>query len=140
MKPVKIRIDQLLVDRGLVESREKAQALILAGAVWSGDRRLDKAGADVADDAPLEVRGKPHPWVSRGGIKLAHGLQHFGFDPAGRTCIDVGASTGGFTDVLLARGTLLSGRVFAADGRTPVPGASVSFWYSVVEIWYGRPP
>jgi 23S rRNA (cytidine1920-2'-O)/16S rRNA (cytidine1409-2'-O)-methyltransferase len=109
---VKRRLDQALVERGLAETRAKAQALILAGAVWSGYKRLEKAGADVADDAPLEVRGKPHPWVSRGGIKLAHGLAHFGFDPAGRTCIDVGASTGGFTDVLLQHG---AAKVFAVD-------------------------
>lgn len=106
------RLDQVLVARGLVETRAKAQALILAGAVYSGEKRLDKPGEAVADDAALEVRGKPHPWVSRGGLKLVKGLDHFGFDPAGRTCLDVGASTGGFTDVLLSRG---ASRVYAVD-------------------------
>lgn len=106
------RLDQALVARGLVETRAKAQALILAGAVYSGEKRLDKPGEAVADDAALEVRGKPHPWVSRGGLKLVKGLDHFGFDPAGRICLDVGASTGGFTDVLLSRG---AARVYAVD-------------------------
>ena len=96
----KQRADQLLVERGLVESRTRAQALILAGKVFSGERRVAKAGDLLADDAPLEVRGQDHPWVSRGGLKLAHGLAHFGFSPAGRICLDIGASTGGFTDVL----------------------------------------
>jgi 23S rRNA (cytidine1920-2'-O)/16S rRNA (cytidine1409-2'-O)-methyltransferase len=100
-KPGKMRLDQVLVERGLAETRAKAQAAIMAGLVFSGEKRLDKPGLTVSADAVLEVRGKPHPWVSRGGIKLAHGLQHFGFSAEGRICIDVGASTGGFTDVLL---------------------------------------
>jgi 23S rRNA (cytidine1920-2'-O)/16S rRNA (cytidine1409-2'-O)-methyltransferase len=101
---VKRRLDQMLLDRGLVESRAKAQALVLAGKVFSGERRLDKPGTPVADDIALEVRGQDHPWVSRGGVKLAHALDHFGLSPKGRVCLDVGASTGGFTDVLLVRG------------------------------------
>ncbi|MDG4575112.1 MAG: TlyA family RNA methyltransferase [Defluviicoccus sp.] len=108
----KTRIDQLLVARGLAESRSRAQALIMAGLVFSGEERLDKAGHMLAADAPLTVRGRDHPWVSRGGLKLAHALDHFGIDPAGLVCLDVGASTGGFTDVLLARG---AGHVFAVD-------------------------
>src|SRR5918999_2319787 len=96
----KIRADQLLVDRGLAESRARAQALILAGLVFSGERRIDKAGQTLAADAPLEVRGKDHPWVSRGGIKLAHALDAFGWDVTGAVALDIGASTGGFTDVL----------------------------------------
>jgi 23S rRNA (cytidine1920-2'-O)/16S rRNA (cytidine1409-2'-O)-methyltransferase len=100
----KQRADQLLVARGLVESRTRAQALILAGKIFSGERRIAKAGDLLADGVPLEVRGQDHPWVSRGGLKLAHGLTHFRFSPAGRVCLDVGASTGGFTDVLLAHG------------------------------------
>lgn len=108
----RVRADQLLVDRGLVESRGRAQALILAGKVFSGDRRVDKAGQPMAVDAALDVRGQDHPWVSRGGLKLAHGLSHFGFSPAGLTCLDVGASTGGFTDVLLSQGAT---RVHAVD-------------------------
>jgi len=106
------RADQLLVDRGLVESRSRAQALILAGKVFAGDRRVDKAGQPLADDTPLQVRGQEHPWVSRGGLKLAHGLDHFGLSPEGRVCLDVGASTGGFTDVLLTNG---APRVHAVD-------------------------
>jgi 23S rRNA (cytidine1920-2'-O)/16S rRNA (cytidine1409-2'-O)-methyltransferase len=102
----------LLVDRGLVESRTRAQALILAGKVFAGDRRVDKAGAMLDEAAALEVRGQDHPWVSRGGLKLAHGLQHFGLSPADRVCLDIGASTGGFTDVLLSAG---AARVHAVD-------------------------
>ena len=101
-----------LVERGLVESRAKAQALILAGKVFSGERRIDKAGESVRDDAPLEVRGQDHPWVSRGGLKLDHALREFNIDVAGAVCLDVGASTGGFTDVLLARGVA---RIYAVD-------------------------
>jgi 23S rRNA (cytidine1920-2'-O)/16S rRNA (cytidine1409-2'-O)-methyltransferase len=110
--PAKQRLDMLLVERGLVESRAKAQALVLAGAVWSGDRRLDKPGQPVAADAPIELKGRDHPWVSRGGVKLAHALDHFAIDPAGAVALDVGASTGGFTDVLLTRGAT---RVYAVD-------------------------
>jgi len=112
---VKTRADQMLVERGLVESRARAQALILAGLVYSGERKVEKAGQALAADAPLEVRGKEHPWVSRGGIKLAHGLDHFGWDVAGAVAIDVGSSTGGFTDVLLQRG---AAKVFAIDSGT----------------------
>jgi 23S rRNA (cytidine1920-2'-O)/16S rRNA (cytidine1409-2'-O)-methyltransferase len=109
---VKQRADQMLVLRGLVESRTRAQALILAGKVFSGERRVAKAGDMLAEEVPLEVRGQDHPWVSRGGLKLAHGLAHFGFSPAGRICLDIGASTGGFTDVLLANA---AAKVHAVD-------------------------
>ena len=111
-KPGKLRADQMLADRGLAESRSRAQALILGGRVYSGERRVEKAGDMLAGDAPLEVRGELHPWVSRGGLKLAHGLAHFGLSPAGLVCLDIGASTGGFTDVLLQHGAL---RVHAVD-------------------------
>ncbi len=111
-KPGKLRADQLLVDRGLVESRSKAQALILAGKVYSGEQRVEKPGQALPCDRPLEVRGQDHPWVSRGGVKLAHALGHFGLSPAGRTCLDIGASTGGFTHVLLHHG---AARVYAVD-------------------------
>ncbi|HEX8225412.1 MAG TPA: TlyA family RNA methyltransferase [Allosphingosinicella sp.] len=111
----KPRADQLLVDRGLAESRAKAQALILAGLVFSGERKIGKAGQALAADAPLDVRGKEHPWVSRGGVKLAHALEHFGWDVAGAVALDVGSSTGGFTDVLLQKG---AARVFAVDVGT----------------------
>ena len=97
----KQRADQALVERGLVETRSRAQALILAGKVFSGDQRIDKAGHQVGETTPLSLRGQDHPWVSRGGLKLAHGLAHFGLDAAGRVALDIGASTGGFTDVLL---------------------------------------
>jgi 23S rRNA (cytidine1920-2'-O)/16S rRNA (cytidine1409-2'-O)-methyltransferase len=105
----------LLVSRGLADSRSRAQALIMAGAVFSGERKVAKAGDMLADDAPLEVRGKDHPWVSRGGIKLDHGLTHFGFDVTGAVALDVGSSTGGFTDVLLSRGAT---KVYAVDVGT----------------------
>jgi 23S rRNA (cytidine1920-2'-O)/16S rRNA (cytidine1409-2'-O)-methyltransferase len=107
-----MRADQLLVDRGLAESRSRAQALILAGKVFSGERRIAKAGDALAPDTLLEVRGQDHPWVSRGGLKLDHALHHFGLSPAGRISLDIGASTGGFTDVLLQRG---AARVYAID-------------------------
>jgi 23S rRNA (cytidine1920-2'-O)/16S rRNA (cytidine1409-2'-O)-methyltransferase len=109
---MKKRLDVLLVERGLAESRAKAQALIMAGKVFSGERKLDKAGLSVSPDLEVEVRGEPHPWVSRGGVKLAHALAHFGLSLAGRVVLDVGASTGGFTDVALADG---AARVFAVD-------------------------
>jgi 23S rRNA (cytidine1920-2'-O)/16S rRNA (cytidine1409-2'-O)-methyltransferase len=112
---VKTRADQLLVSRGLAESRTRAQALIMAGAVFSGERKLAKGGDMLAEDAPLEVRGKDHPWVSRGGIKLDHGLTHFGFNVTGCVALDVGSSTGGFTDVLLCRG---AAKVYAVDVGT----------------------
>ena len=105
----------MLVSRGLAESRSRAQALIMAGAVFSGERKLAKAGEMLAEDAPLDVRGKDHPWVSRGGIKLEHGLTHFGFDVTGAVALDVGSSTGGFTDVLLSRG---AAKVYAVDVGT----------------------
>ena len=112
---MKIRADQLLVSRGLAESRTRAQALIMAGAVFSGEKKLAKAGDMLAEDAALEVRGKDHPWVSRGGIKLDHGLTHFGFDVRDGVALDVGSSTGGFTDVLLTRG---AAKVYAVDVGT----------------------
>jgi 23S rRNA (cytidine1920-2'-O)/16S rRNA (cytidine1409-2'-O)-methyltransferase len=110
--PQRRRADQLLVERGLAESRAKAQALILAGLVFSGEARIDKPGTALHADAALEVRGQDHPWVSRGGVKLDHALSHFGIDPKALVCLDVGASTGGFTDVLLARG---AAKVYAVD-------------------------
>lgn len=111
-RPARIRADEALVARGLAESRSRAQALIMAGLVFSGERRIDKPGQALAEGTALEVRGQDHPWVSRGGLKLAHGLAAFGLSPAGRVCLDIGASTGGFTDVLLANG---AARVHAVD-------------------------
>ncbi len=111
----KLRVDQMLVDRGLVESRSRAQALVMAGLVFSGETKIAKPGQQLAEDANLDVRGRDHPWVSRGGIKLAHGLEHFGWDVTGCVAIDVGSSTGGFTDVLLQKG---AARVYAVDSGT----------------------
>lgn len=113
--PAKQRLDQLLVSRGLAESRTRAQALVMAGLVFSGETKLAKAGQQMPEDAPLEVRGRDHPWVSRGGIKLAHAIEHFGLDPAGAVAMDIGSSTGGFTDVLLQNGVA---HVFAVDSGT----------------------
>ena len=108
----KRRADQLLVDRGLADSRAKAQALILAGLVYAGERRIDKSGELVVDSAYIEVRGRGHPWVSRGGVKLAHALDHFAIEVTDLVALDIGASTGGFVDVLLSRG---AARVHAVD-------------------------
>ena len=109
---MKRRLDQLLLERGLAETRAKAQALILAGLVYAGEKRLDKAGQQVADDMALELRGQPHPYVSRGGLKLAAALDAFAIDVQGRIGLDIGASTGGFTDVLLQRG---AAKIYAVD-------------------------
>lgn len=111
----KVRIDQLIVERGLTESRARAQALVMAGLVFVGTRKVDKPGQAIDQDAEIDVRGRDHPWVSRGGIKLIHGLDHFGWRVDGAVAIDVGSSTGGFTDVLLTRG---AARVYAVDSGT----------------------
>lgn len=108
----KIRLDLLLVARNLAESRTKAQALIMAGLVYFGEQKLDKAGAEFPEDMELTVRGKEHPWVSRGGMKLAKAIEHFKIDVNGAIAMDVGASTGGFTDVLLTNG---AAKVYAVD-------------------------
>jgi 23S rRNA (cytidine1920-2'-O)/16S rRNA (cytidine1409-2'-O)-methyltransferase len=111
----KSRLDQLLVARGLAESRARAQALVMAGLVYVGENKAAKPGQQVSEEAEIEVRGRDHPWVSRGGVKLAHALDHFGLDPAGAVAMDIGSSTGGFTDVLLARG---AAHVFSVDSGT----------------------
>ena len=108
----KRRADQLLVDQGLAESRAKAQALILAGVVSADGRRIDKPGTALPEETPLALAGRDHPWVSRGGVKLAFALDHFAIPVTGVTALDIGASTGGFTDVLLAKG---AARVHAVD-------------------------
>ncbi len=108
----KKRVDQLLVDRGLAESRSRAQAYIMAGNVYSGEQKIQKSGQQVKEDIALEVRGKEHPWVSRGGLKLVKGLEEFQIDVTGRIVIDVGASTGGFTNVCLEGG---ASKVYAVD-------------------------
>jgi 23S rRNA (cytidine1920-2'-O)/16S rRNA (cytidine1409-2'-O)-methyltransferase len=106
------RADQLLVEQGLAESRTKAQALILAGLVSCDGRRVDKPGEQLAADLVLALKGRDHPWVSRGGVKLVHALDHFRITVEGQVALDIGASTGGFTEVLLSRGAQ---RVYAVD-------------------------
>ena len=108
----KIRLDQLLLEQGYETSRERAKALIMSGAVFLDGRRADKPGLQVTRDAEPEVRGKALPYVSRGGLKLEKALKVFSVDPTGKTCIDCGASTGGFTDVLLQNG---AAKVYAVD-------------------------
>jgi 23S rRNA (cytidine1920-2'-O)/16S rRNA (cytidine1409-2'-O)-methyltransferase len=111
----KTRLDVALVERGLAESRAAAQRMVMAGLVFSNDKRLDKAGQGVAPDTALEVRGQPHPFVSRGGLKLEKALDHFAIPAKGRIALDVGASTGGFTDCLLQRG---AAKIYAVDVGT----------------------
>ncbi|MGC1269126.1 MAG: TlyA family RNA methyltransferase [Croceibacterium sp.] len=111
----KRRIDQLLVERGLAETRTRAQALVMAGLVFAGGAKVDKPGQQVKEDAELDVRGRDHPWVGRGGVKLDHAIKHFGLDPKGVTAMDIGSSTGGFTQVLLHYG---AAHVFAVDVGT----------------------
>jgi 23S rRNA (cytidine1920-2'-O)/16S rRNA (cytidine1409-2'-O)-methyltransferase len=108
----KKRLDILMVERGLAESRQRAQALLLAGHVIVAGQRVEKAGAQVPTDARIEIIGDALPFVSRGGVKLAGALDDFGLAIAGKTCLDVGSSTGGFTDCLLQRGAK---RVYALD-------------------------
>lgn len=115
MATKKSRLDQLLVERGLAESRTRAQALVMAGHVMVGDKKVDKPGQQIADDAEISVKGSDHPWVSRGGIKLAHAFEEFGIDVTDAVAIDVGSSTGGFTDVLLTNG---AAKVYAVDSGT----------------------
>jgi 23S rRNA (cytidine1920-2'-O)/16S rRNA (cytidine1409-2'-O)-methyltransferase len=114
-KVAKQRVDQLLADRGLAESRAKAQAYIMAGLVTVAGKKIDKPGHKIASDSPIELKGKDHPWVSRGGVKLDHALHHFEIDVTGMTAMDVGSSTGGFTDVLLQGGAK---KVYAVDSGT----------------------
>jgi 23S rRNA (cytidine1920-2'-O)/16S rRNA (cytidine1409-2'-O)-methyltransferase len=111
----KTRLDRLLVERGLADSRQKAQALILAGQVLVNDQKLEKCGAQVSLGAALRLLGKPPKYVSRGGLKLEGALEHFRINPEGKICLDIGASAGGFTDCLLQRG---AARVFAVDVGT----------------------
>lgn len=115
MATKKTRLDQIIVDRGLADSKTRAQALVMAGHVFIGEAKAAKPGQQVAEDADISVRGSDYPWVSRGGIKLAHALREFGIDVAGLIAMDVGSSTGGFTDVLLAGG---AARVYAIDSGT----------------------
>ncbi len=115
MATKKTRLDQIIVDRGLAESKTRAHALVMAGHVYIGEAKAQKPGQQIAEDADISVRGSDHPWVSRGGIKLAHALDDFSIAVTDKVAIDVGSSTGGFTDVLLTRGAV---RVFAVDSGT----------------------
>src|SRR3989454_7665130 len=115
MKPAKMRLDRLLVERGVADSRQKAQALIVAGQVLVDDQKVEKCGAAVSSDAPVRLLGEPPRYVGRGGLKLEGALVHFQIDVTGRVCLDVGASTGGFTDCLLQHG---ASRVIAVDVGT----------------------
>jgi 23S rRNA (cytidine1920-2'-O)/16S rRNA (cytidine1409-2'-O)-methyltransferase len=108
----KSRLDLALVDRGLVETRSKAQSLVMARRILVNGQFVDKSGATVAEEDVVEVAALEHPWVGRGGMKLAHALDHFGISVEGKTCADVGASTGGFTDVMLKNGAK---KVYAID-------------------------
>ena len=112
MKPPKVRLDIALVDRGLVDTRSKAQSLIMARRVLVNEEYVDKPGSQIAADDVLRVAELEHPWVGRGGMKLAHALREFAIDVTGRVCADIGASTGGFTDVMLKSG---ASRVYAID-------------------------
>ena len=116
-RPRKKRVDLLLVERDLVKSRTRAQAAIMAGLVFSSERRIEKAGETLAPDAPLEIRGPEHPWVSRGALKLVHAFDNFYIDATGLSCLDVGASTGGFTEVLLERGAATVAAVDVGRGQ-----------------------
>ncbi|HEX5413485.1 MAG TPA: TlyA family RNA methyltransferase [Terriglobia bacterium] len=111
----KIRLDRLLVERGLTDSRQKAQAMILAGQVMVDEQKVEKCGTTVSAEAGLRILGETLRYVGRAGVKLEAALDHFGIDPKGKACLDIGASTGGFTDCLLQRG---AARVFAVDAGT----------------------
>ena len=115
MATKKTRLDQIIVDRGLAESKIRAQALVMAGHVYIGESKAQKPGQQIAEDVDISVRGSDHPWVSRGGIKLAHALDVFAINVTDNVAIDVGSSTGGFTDVLLTHGAT---RVYAVDSGT----------------------
>ena len=115
MATKKTRLDQMIVDRGLAESKTRAQALVMAGHVYIGEAKAQKPGQQIAEDTQISVRGSDHPWVSRGGIKLAHALEEFSIDVTNHVAIDVGSSTGGFTDVLLSNH---AARVYAVDSGT----------------------
>lgn len=111
----KIRLDQFLVDNGYAESKTRAQSIIMAGLVYAGEKKLDKPGHQVAEDATITVRGKEHPWVSRGGMKLAKAIEYFAIDVTDSIAMDVGSSTGGFSDVLLTHGAK---KIYAVDVGT----------------------
>mgnify|MGYP003704650503 CR=1 FL=1 len=133
----KTRADQLLVDRGLAESRTRAQALVMAGLVFTGDRKVEKPGQQLPGDAPLDVRGRDHPWVSRGGIKLAHAIDHFGLDPAGAVAMDIGSSTGGTTVINITGPTVTAngGEGGVGYGGAGGEGGSSSISDITVEAW-----
>jgi 23S rRNA (cytidine1920-2'-O)/16S rRNA (cytidine1409-2'-O)-methyltransferase len=147
---VKLRLDKLLVDRGLFPSRERAQALILAGRVLVDEQKVEKPGSNVAADAAIRILGDDMPYVSRGGLKLARALEHWRIDVAGKACTDIGASTGGFTDCLLQAG---AARVVAvdtgygqmdaglrADPRVRLLEKTNARYLTAVSLWGGEEP
>ena len=109
---MKIRLDQYLVQHGMIQSRERAKALIMAGVVFVNEQKVDKAGEMIKEDAKVEVRGHDIGYVSRGGLKLEKAMQCFPLTPNGKVCMDIGASTGGFTDCMLQNGAV---KVYAVD-------------------------
>lgn len=147
---VKLRLDKLLVERGLAPSRERAQAMILAGRVLVNEQKMEKAGAGVCDDVAIRILGDDHPYVSRGGLKLAHALEHWRIELAGKTCLDIGASTGGFTDCLLQRGAAtviavdtgygqMDGRL-RNDPRVRLREKTNARYLTAEQIWQGEEP
>jgi 23S rRNA (cytidine1920-2'-O)/16S rRNA (cytidine1409-2'-O)-methyltransferase len=147
---VKVRLDKLLLERGLASSRERAQAIILAGRVLVNEQKVEKAGASVADDVVLRILGDDLPYVSRGGLKLARALEHWHIDVTGKTCLDIGASTGGFTDCMLQAG---AARVVAvdtgygqmdarlrSDPRVRLLEKSNARYLTAVQLWSDEPP
>ena len=150
LSAVKLRLDKLMVDRGLVPSRERAQALILAGRVLVNEQKIEKSGANVADDAVIRLLGEDLPYVSRGGLKLARALEHWQIDVSGKLCLDIGASTGGFTDCLLQAGAAhviavdtgygqMDARL-RADSRVRLLEKTNARYLTAVQLWSDQEP
>lgn len=147
---MKVRLDKLLTERGLASSRERAQAIILAGRVLVNEQKVEKAGASVMDDANIRILGDDPPYVSRGGLKLARAMEHWHIDINGKTCADIGASTGGFTDCMLQAG---AARVVAvdtgygqmdarlrSDPRVRLLEKTNARYLTAVQLWADQPP
>jgi len=147
---VKVRLDKLLTERGLAASRERAQAIILAGRVLVNEQKVEKAGASVADDVGIRILGDDPPYVSRGGLKLARAMEHWHIDVAGKTCVDIGASTGGFTDCMLQAGAASVVAVdtgygqmdarLRGDPRVRLLEKSNARYLTAVQLWEDRAP
>jgi 23S rRNA (cytidine1920-2'-O)/16S rRNA (cytidine1409-2'-O)-methyltransferase len=147
---VKVRLDKLLTERGLASSRERAQAIILAGRVLVNEQKVEKAGASVADDAGIRILGDDPPYVSRGGLKLARALENWHIDVTGKTCLDIGASTGGFTDCMLQAGAAhviavdtgygqMDARL-RSDPRVRLLEKTNARYLTAVQLWGDEPP